>query len=265
MRVVHKPLGEHRCTRFCYKQHDAPCSFSKAHLGEKAIPMQVQNMIDLCISRVVDQHLHFPVLLINGSRRLNIHEEVYPGLPSTATKDSRKELDKAPGFHADLVIQVHVLKNMLDTTKLRAGTPLGKCIEAVGRLLQADLDTMIEEQKLAYLVLVTDGVPSDESDSSFMVQGTRSLFVSQGNEQAGDTWILILTETVGCCFVWVNTPCCRFHIWKWNCKRNLCAWIWSSYLGIGHVFACSRRLSYMSTRKGHSNHSLRSACILSRM
>eukprot|EP00241_Pyramimonas_parkeae_P007140 CAMPEP_0114273722 /NCGR_PEP_ID=MMETSP0058-20121206/29288_1 /TAXON_ID=36894 /ORGANISM="Pyramimonas parkeae, CCMP726" /LENGTH=316 /DNA_ID=CAMNT_0001393275 /DNA_START=118 /DNA_END=1068 /DNA_ORIENTATION=+ len=71
--------------------------------------------------------------------------------------------------------QVHVLKNMLDTTKLRAGTPLGKCIEAVGRLLQADLDTMIEEQKLAYLVLVTDGVPSDESDSSFM--HTESLMV----------------------------------------------------------------------------------------
>lgn len=56
---------------------------------------------------------------------------------------------------------MNALKNMLENTEPAGGTPLDKCIAAVGRLVKQDLEAIADQEMNAYLVVVTDGVPTD--------------------------------------------------------------------------------------------------------
>lgn len=48
---------------------------------------------------------------------------------------------------------------MVDNSGPDGGTPLAKCIEAVGKLIKDDMESILEKDKRGYLVLVTDGLP----------------------------------------------------------------------------------------------------------
>lgn len=48
---------------------------------------------------------------------------------------------------------------MLDNSGPTGTTPLAECINAVGVHMEAEMESIIDEDQRAYLVLVTDGLP----------------------------------------------------------------------------------------------------------
>lgn len=53
------------------------------------------------------------------------------------------------------------LKTMLENIEPAGGTPLDKCIAAVGRHAKQEMEAIGDQDMNAYLVVVTDGVPTD--------------------------------------------------------------------------------------------------------
>mmetsp|Transcript_24331 Transcript_24331/g.46178 ORF Transcript_24331/g.46178 Transcript_24331/m.46178 type:complete len:325 (+) Transcript_24331:465-1439(+) len=72
--------------------------------------------------------------------------------------------------------QVQAVRQMVDNSGPDGGTPLAKCIEAVGKLIKDDMESILEKDKRGYLVLVTDGLPDTGKDQ--MVTEIRKLCVA---------------------------------------------------------------------------------------
>jgi len=76
-------------------------------------------------------------------------------------------------LHGNLQEQVQAVKRMLDNSGPTGTTPLAECINAVGVHMEAEMESIIDEDQRAYLVLVTDGLPDGGMDE--MVQEIRKL------------------------------------------------------------------------------------------
>jgi len=67
--------------------------------------------------------------------------------------------------------QMDRLVKMLENADTNGVTPLAECIAAVGKQMHAETRSLLGTKKKAYLVIVTDGLPSDKYGKPCAVSG----------------------------------------------------------------------------------------------